>query len=151
MRRARVVRYSLCWLLAASSPVSAVWLTASELDTHCAEFANDAQSRGAAICAAFIEGVIAGERVVNGTVPAERPESFAERAARTRVGSRLPASADRPWCIDSELPAAAVLESVVTYVRALRPAMDRGPASADASGARLVERALVAAFPCSGP
>jgi hypothetical protein len=148
--RARAVQCSLCWLLVVASPAAAAWLTADDLDTHCAAFERDAQSREGAICAAYIQGVIEGERAVNGPATAQEPESFSERAARTRAGSRLRSEGERAWCIDPALPAAAVLERVVPQLRAMREASDGTPPRAT-SAAWLVQRALGVAFPCSGP
>jgi hypothetical protein len=128
-------------------------LTTSDLAEHCAELGADAQSRSGAICAAFVEGVIAGERLVNGGSATQWPPgSFTERAARTRAGGRLPSTSERPWCIDPTLSATAVLESVVARMSAMRPATDEAASrDDDAPAAQLVRDALAASFPCSGP
>jgi hypothetical protein len=140
----------LCWLLVAAAPATAAWLTADDLHRHCAELERDAQSRDGVICAAYIQGVIEGERAVNGPAVEREPPSFAERAARTRVGSRLRSANERVWCLDPALPHAAVLERVVAQMRAMREAAAAAPARPD-SAAWIVERALGAAFPCSAP
>jgi hypothetical protein len=136
-------------VLVVAAPAAATWLTTDELEAHCSALERDAESRDGAICAAFIQGVIEGERAVNGPV-VDREESFAERAARTRVGSRLRTSGERNWCVDPALPAASVLERVVAQMRAMREEVDAAPGRAS-SAAWIVERALGAAFPCSGP
>ena len=153
MGRTRITRCSWYWLLIVAAPASAAWLTASELKEHCAELATDAQSRGGTICAAFIQGVIAGEGVVNGSAATPWPPGpFAERAARTRAGSRLTPASDRPWCIDPLLSATTVLETVVARMQLTRAATDDGAArGGDTSAAWLVQQALTASFPCSGP
>jgi hypothetical protein len=140
----------LCWLLVAAAPAAAEWLTAGDLAAHCAELERDAQSRDGALCAAYIQGVIEGERAVNGPAADRKPQSFEERAAQTRVGSRLRSAGERAWCLDPALPAAAVLERIVAQMRTMREAADSAPARAS-SAASMVERALGAAFPCSGP
>jgi hypothetical protein len=151
--RTRLARCSWCWLLIVAAPASAAWLTASDIEEHCAELATDAQSRSGVLCAAFIQGVIAGERVVNrGSAMQRQPESFTERAARTRAGSRLRPTRDRPWCIDPTLPAATVLESVAARIPAIRAATDGSAArDDDTAAAQLVRQALAASFPCSDP
>jgi len=145
VNRARAVQCSLCWLLVAAAPAAAAWLTAEDLDRHCAELERDAQSRDGAICAAYIQGVIEGERAVNGPAAERESTSFAERAARTRVGSRLRSAGERAWCLDPALLPTEVVERVVAQMRAMREA---APARTN-SAAWTVERALGAAFPCS--
>jgi hypothetical protein len=150
--RAQLARCSFCSLLLLAASAHATWLTAAELDRHCDAFLSDAQSRGGAICAAFIQGFIAGGEPTDGNVSVNAwpPGSFTERAVRTRAGSRVRAPADRAYCIDSGLPAAIVIERVTAHMHARS-----GDAAAarrdDAPAAWSVYEALVASFPCEDP
>jgi hypothetical protein len=143
------------WLIAAlvgclalsASPTRANWLSSDDLDRHCGAYLSDPVSTEAAGCIAFVQGYVAAASAGSTSVGArDDAESFAERAARTRAGSRLRGMREelasrRAFCVEGT-PPAAVIEAVATYLSRIERAEDEPPE-------QLVHRALVAQFPCS--
>ncbi len=141
------------WLIAAlaaclalvASPARANWLSSDDLERHCGAYLGDAASIEAAACIALVQGYVAAA-AAGGTAVEAHAESFAERAARTRAGSRLRSlreerASRRAFCVES-WPPAAVIEAVAAYLSRIERAEDEPPE-------QLVHRALVAQFPCS--
>lgn len=153
MLRALLLHCSLCSLPLVAPQIHAAWLNAGDLRRHCDEFLSDAQSTQAAICAAFIEGFVASTRLMDSAIAASsRPRgTFTERAARTRVGSRLGRPSDGEYCIDRAVPAAAVVGTVAARLRARSSESDDAPRRDEAPAARAVHDVLVATFPCDDP
>jgi hypothetical protein len=143
------------WLIAAlvgclalaAWPARANWLSSDDLKRHCGSYLNDPVSTEAAGCIAFVQGYVAAAGAGATSVDArDDAESFAERAARTRAGSRLRGMREelasrRAFCVGDTLPA-GVIEAVATYLSRIERAEDAPPE-------QLVHRALVAQFPCS--
>jgi hypothetical protein len=143
------------WLIAAlvgclalsASPARANWLSSDDLDRHCGAYLSDPVSTEAAGCIAFVQGYVAAASAGSTSVDArDDAESFAERAARTRAGSRLRGMREelasrRAFCVEGT-PPSAVIEAVATYLSRIERAEDEPPE-------QLVHRALVAQFPCS--
>jgi hypothetical protein len=135
-----------CLALSASQ-ARANWLSTDDLERHCGAYLNDPISTEAAGCIAFVQGYVAGAGAGSTSVDArDDAESFAERAARTRAGSRLRGMREelasrRAFCVEGT-PPAAVIEAVATYLYRIERAEDEPPE-------QLVHRALVARFPCS--
>ena len=144
-------RLATCFLVPvalAAAPASATWLSGAELERHCDAYLDDAEGDGAAACIAFVQGFLSGAEAISKTAglvesQASSSESFAERAARTRVGSRLRnMRAERnAYCLDDSVSPAAVIEIVVGDLSG-RAASDDVPAE------HIVHRALVENFPC---
>ena len=143
------------WLIAAlvgclalsASPACANWLSSDDLERHCGAYLSDPVGTEAAGCIAFVQGYVAAAGAGSTSVDArDDAESFAERAARTRAGSRLRGMREelpsrRAFCVEGT-PPAAVIEAVATHLSRIERAEDEPPE-------QLVHRALVAQFPCS--
>ena len=113
----------LCGVAAlASSNADAVEaLSTEELVSHCNYHEQDPESVDGVFCVRYIQGFIDGavatdERVTNNVANEyDRDESFAERAIRTRVGSRI----DRfqtyyaEFCLGETIPLKTVVELVI--------------------------------------
>jgi hypothetical protein len=152
---ARSTQITNQWLIAAlvgclalaASPARANWLSSDDLERHCGAYLSDPVGIEAAGCIAFVQGYVAAAGA--GTTPVDArddAESFAERAARSRAGSRLRGMREelasrRAFCVEVA-PPAAVIEAVATYLSRIESAEDASPE-------QLVHRALVAQFPCS--
>jgi hypothetical protein len=143
------------WLIAAlvgclalaASPARADWLSSDDLERHCGAYLSDPVSTEAAGCIAFVQGYVAAAGAGSPSVDArDEADSFAERAARTRAGSRLRGMREElpsrgAFCVEGTQPA-AVIEAVATYLSRIERAEGEPPE-------QLVHRALVARFPCS--
>jgi hypothetical protein len=136
--------------LALTLPASATWLSGSELRRHCSAYLDDPESRDGAVCVAFMQGFLAGGRAAERdrrTAPswseAAADETFAQRAARTRVGSRLRGlqAATTRYCVGDGVTSSAVIRSVADH---LEDRGERPGVSAD----RRVRDALARSFPC---
>jgi hypothetical protein len=135
--------------LSLAAPASATWLSGSELRSHCNAYLDNPESRDGALCAAFVQGFLAGTRTAekDREAPAlwsgaAADESFAERATRTRVGSRLRSlEANAGYCVGDDVSAGVVIRSVAEHLN------DR-PENVELSTERRVRNALVQRFPC---
>jgi hypothetical protein len=76
-------------LALAASPARANWLSGADLERHCGAYLGDPVSSEAAGCIAFIQGYVAAAGANTSVDARDDAASFAERAARTRAGSRL--------------------------------------------------------------
>jgi hypothetical protein len=109
-------------LLAAPAAWAVEALSTAELASHCARYHDPNASEDRTFCVRYIQGFIDGavatdERVTNNvTREFEQDESFSERAARTRIGTRLSrygASVYAEFCLGDPVPLAEVVERVV--------------------------------------
>lgn len=98
-------------------------LSTAELASHCDHYREDPEGEDGIFCVryiqGFIDGAVATDERVTMNVAAEydvTEESFAERAIRTRLGSRLERfgpSYYAEFCLGEPVPLAAVVEKVV--------------------------------------
>lgn len=119
------------------------WLSGNELGRYCGAYLADAESDDGAVCIAFLQGFLAGADTDGFSVPAA--ETFAERAARTRLGDahlrRLRKSTHPGYCVGKEIDAAAMAEKITAYLE------DQLNAD-DLTASELVHRTLAHHFPC---
>ena len=142
----------LLWLCLAPAPASAEeWLSGNDLENSCEVLLDDPQNQQGLLCLAFVQGFIAGAdtSVAEVSPRSARPaspgdESYAERAARTRLGTlRLQQiqSTYAQYCINDQVTAIEVVEKVTDYI-------EDHPAAADLTAHDAVREALVHSFPC---
>ena len=134
---------------AKASPVE--WLTGHDLEQSCDLLLEDAGNPDGGLCLAFIQGFIAGADASDGVVVpdtrASRPadETYAERAARTRLGTlrmqQVQPSTRPAYCIDETTPAIEVVKKVTAY-------LEDHASAADLTVCDAVREALVHSFPC---
>lgn len=135
-------------LLAASPAVSMEWLDADELESSCNAFLAGSTDKNAALCLAYMQGFLAGAEAAPGLKrpdPAKHgDETYAERAARTRLGGMrmMQLRADQPrYCLDDSLSTVQIVETVAGYLETHEEALRLNNAEA-------VYQALVHEFPC---
>jgi hypothetical protein len=118
----RVLAGVLISLLATSTGWAVEALSTEELVSHCDKYHDENASEDRTFCVRYIQGFIDGavatdERVANNvTQEFGQGESYAERAARTRIGSRLERygpSVYAEYCLGDPVPLAEVVERVV--------------------------------------
>lgn len=140
-------------LLCTASPAMAVEILSSEeLLSHCNRYHEPEAEADRIFCLRYIQGFIDGavatdERVMQNVArELGAEESFSERAARTRIGSRLNrygASGYAEYCLGDPVPLKEVVEHVVDDAQ--DPAVvARLPRARD-----LVYAALRSHYPCS--
>ena len=127
-------------------------LSTDELVSHCDKYHDPQAEKDRIFCVRYIQGFIDGavatdERVAQNIVKEyEKEESFSERAARTRIGSRL----DRygytvyaDYCLGDPVPLKEVVEHDVSAIE--------NPNLVDANplARELVYRVLRRDYPCS--
>ena len=110
-----------CLLMTPSAwPVEA--LSTAELVSHCDKYYDDTATEDRTFCVRYIQGFIDGavatdERVMKNIVRQyEEEESFSQRAARTRIGSRLQrrdATYYAEFCLGDPVLLKEVVEHVV--------------------------------------
>jgi len=109
-------------LLAAPAAWAVEALSTAELASHCAKYHDPNASEDRTFCVRYIQGFIDGavatdERVTNNvTREYQQGESYGERAARTRIGTRLARygpSVYAEFCLGDPVPLAEVVEHVV--------------------------------------
>jgi hypothetical protein len=112
----------LAVMLHTTSATAVEALTTDELISHCVVYEDDPDGEDGIFCVRYIQGFIDGavatdERVTyNVASEFEREETFAERAIRTRVGSRIDRfgpSYYAEFCLGEPLPLKAVVEVVI--------------------------------------
>lgn len=139
----------LAVLLLAASPANAMeWLSAEELESSCDAFLAGSTDSDAALCLAYMQGFLAGAEAAPGVTrpdkAADRDETYAERAARTRLGTlrmmRLRAH-EPDYCLDDSLSAVQIVETVAAYLESHEEVLKL-------SNAEAVYEALVHEFPC---
>lgn len=109
-------------LLAAPAAWAVEALSTAELASHCDKYHDQNASEDRTFCVRYIQGFIDGavatdERVTNNvTREYQQGESYSERAARTRIGTRLArygASVYAEFCLGDPVPLEEVVERVV--------------------------------------
>ena len=113
-------------LLFACLAAPAAWaveaLSTAELASHCEKYHDQDATEDRIFCVRYIQGFIDGavvtdERVTrNVSREYERDESYSERAARTRIGSRLErygSSVYAEFCLGDPVPLEEVAERLV--------------------------------------
>ena len=139
-------------LMLAPSAFAVEALSTEELVSHCDKYHDPQAEKDRIFCVRYIQGFIDGavatdERVAQNIVKEyEKEESFSERAARTRIGSRL----DRygytvyaDYCLGDPVPLKEVVEHVVDAME--NPNLvDANPLARD-----LVYRVLRRDYPCN--
>lgn len=138
-------------LAVSATPAAAMeWLSDSDLDDHCSALREDPEDRDGRPCIAFLQGFLAGISVSDALPPEEAlseastSESYAQRAARTRVGNRLRRlDAGNPprYCVGDDVTFMTLLERLSAY-------FDDRPGGLDIASHRTVHDALVHSFPC---
>lgn len=131
---------------APASPAASAWLSSSELEQSCDAFLADPDSEAGAQCLAYVQGYLTASDPARTTrYPGENDESFAERAARTRLGSlrmqRIEGT-DAAYCVGENVPAVEVVREVVAYLR-------EASGDCDLTDAQAVREALAYKFPCN--
>jgi hypothetical protein len=141
-----LIRLLLCWLtvapfLARVDAAELAPLTSMELHELCLAYIRAPESEEAQACAAYVRGFIEGsEQVVLRNNDEVRPESFSERAWRTRLG----ATPQKPrYCLKARLP----LREFITQM--LKQA-ERKPPTEDSSADALLYGTLSRLHRCSG-
>lgn len=124
------------------------WLDADELESSCDAYLEGSTDKDAALCLAFVQGFLAGAEAsskMSRTDPTPtRGESYADRAARTRLGTLriLKVRADEPdFCLEDSLSAVRIVEKVAVYLETHEDALRL-------TNAEAVHEALVHEFPC---
>jgi hypothetical protein len=121
--------------------------SASQLRIDCKTFATSPGSAPAERCEAYVQGFLDGNAAASKPPPppgaAAKPESFAERAVRTRVRERdaYPPRASAAICVATSVPTARVVADVNAH-------LDANPPAAGDSAATGVHAALLARYPC---
>ena len=110
-------------LLVAPAALSVEALTTEELMSHCEKYQDASAREDSIFCVRYIQGFIDGavstdERVTRNVVEEyDKEETFSERAARTRIGTRLErfgSSFYAEFCLGAPVPLKEVVEHVVT-------------------------------------
>lgn len=142
-------------LLAVAPVCGATWLTGHDLKRHCEAFVADAQNAEAAACIAFVQGFIATHEARDGardaTIGRDLRSGFNERAARTRGAARLRdmlAERNR-YCIGDGADVQEIVGRVSAHLARL-DTEEPGQSALSERAEHVVQRALVASFPCSG-
>ena len=97
-------------------------VSSAQIATQCRAYLEDPDSEDGRFCTAFVRGFIDGSPVVVLKTPPETSESFAERAARTRLGRPLAARPE--YCIDSSIGIARLIEQIVAVADERPPRED---------------------------
>jgi hypothetical protein len=147
-----VYALTACVLLAVPTAWGVEALSSEELLSHCTQFENPAAEADRVFCLryiqGFIDGAVATDEQVMRNVAQELgdDETFSQRAARTRLGSRLDqfgASVYAEYCLGDPVPLKEVVDHVIEDAR--NPAVvARIPLARD-----LVYQALRIHYPCS--
>lgn len=135
-------------LISASAlPAESAWLSNGELEKSCDEFLADPASEAGSPCLAYVQGYLAASDptgAIRYQVQPESDESFAERAARTRLGTlrlQLIKGADPAYCVGENVPPYEVVRRVMAYLR-------EASGGRDLSNAKALREALADKFPC---
>jgi hypothetical protein len=138
--------------MAASPAAQAVEpLSTAELVSHCKHYYNKQATEDRIFCVRYIQGFIDGavatdERVARNIVNEyEKEETFGQRAARTRIGSRLErygSSVYADFCLGDPVPLKEVVEHLVADSQE-ETWLEASPLARD-----LVYRSLREHYPC---
>lgn len=126
-------------------------LSTAELVSHCDKYYDEQATEDRVFCVRYIQGFIDGavatdERVARNVVKEyEKEETFSQRAARTRIGSRLDrygSSVYADFCLGDPVPLKEVVEHVVADAQS-EDLLTASPLARD-----LVYRTLRQHYPC---
>jgi len=138
-------------LVAAPTARAVEALTTGELMSHCEKYYDEQAREDRVFCMRYIQGFIDGavatdERVTRNVVGEyDKDESFSERAARTRIGTRLEqygASVYADFCLGDPVPLKEVVEHVV------QDATDPERVAANPLARELVYQTIREHYPC---
>ena len=138
-------------LLAAPAALAVEALSTEELMSHCEKYYDEQAREDRVFCMRYIQGFIDGavatdERVTRNVVGEyEQEESFSERAARTRIGTRMERygpSVYAEFCLGDPVPLKEVVEHVV------QDATDPERVAANPLARELVYQTIREHYPC---
>ena len=138
-------------LLAAPAALAVEALSTEELMSHCEKYYDEQAREDRVFCMRYIQGFIDGavatdERVTRNVVGEyEKEESFSERAARTRIGTRMERygpSVYAEFCLGDPVP----LKEVVEHVE--QDATDPKRVAANPLARELVYQTIREHYPC---
>jgi hypothetical protein len=138
-------------LLAAPAVHAVEALSTEELMSHCDKYYDEQATEDRVFCMRYIQGFIDGavatdERVTRNVIGEyDKDESFSERAARTRIGTRLErygASVYADFCLGDPVPLKEVVEHIV------EDATDPARVAANPLARELVYQTLREHYPC---
>lgn len=138
-------------LLAAPAAHAVEALSTEELMSHCEKYYDEQATEDRVFCMRYIQGFIDGavatdERVTRNVIGEyDKDESFSERAARTRIGTRLErygASVYADFCLGDPVPLKEVVEHVV------EDATDPARVAANPLARELVYQTIREHYPC---
>ena len=138
-------------LLAAPAVRAVEALSTEELMSHCEKYYDEQAREDRVFCMRYIQGFIDGavatdERVTRNVVGEyEQEESFSERAARTRIGTRMERygpSVYAEFCLGDPVPLKEVVEHVV------QDATDPERVAANPLARELVYQTIREHYPC---
>ena len=138
-------------LLAAPAALAVEALSTEELMSHCEKYYDEQAREDRVFCMRYIQGFIDGavatdERVTRNVVGEyEQEESFSERAARTRIGTRLERygpSVYAEFCLGDPVPLKEVVEHIV------EDATDPKRVAANPLARELVYQTIREHYPC---
>ncbi|HLU06878.1 MAG TPA: Rap1a/Tai family immunity protein [Woeseiaceae bacterium] len=143
--------FLLLWICLAPAPASSEeWLSGGDLEHSCDVLLGDAASAEGLLCLAFVQGFIAGADTSvsaagpRGAVSSSGKETYAGRAARTRLGTlrlqQIQSTYGR-YCIGNQVTAVEVVEQVTDY-------LESHPEASNVTAHDAVREALVYSFPC---
>lgn len=140
-----VICLSLVISAVLASPAASAWLSDSELEQSCDAFLADPESEAGAQCLAYVQGYLtASDPARTGRYAGESDESFAQRAARTRLGTLRMQRIEglgTAYCVGEDVPAVQVVQEVVAYLR-------ETSGNCELTDAAAVREALSFNFPC---
>lgn len=146
-----VYALAACTLLAAPTAWGVEALSSNELLSHCTRFEDPEAEADRIFCLRYIQGFIDGavatdERVMHNVArELGGEETFSQRAARTRIGSRLDrygASVYAEYCLGDPVPLKEVVDHVV------EDAQDPAVVARIPLARELVYQALRTHYPC---
>lgn len=139
-------------VLAVTTAGATAPVPATRLQADCQAYKQAPGSQDGARCLTYIQGFLDGavavDKRVATTVPAEnaKPETYSQRALRTRVKPRDPPAPTRyaGFCVGDPVPIATVVASVIAHLEA-------NPPGAGETASAVVHAALRSRFPCKPP
>ena len=118
-------------------------LPARELVERCEAFSQDPSSVSGGLCDSYIRGFLAGlfvEALVRIASDTESRETFAERAARTRIGMRLESTRNPHVCLAEGTSMDRLVQRLITH---------GGQRELDGvTASDLLHRMLTSGYPC---
>lgn len=138
-------------LLTAPAALAVEALLTEELVSHCDHYHEPDAEKDRIFCVRYIQGFIDGAVATDASVAAnivkeyEKDESFSERAARTRIGSRLERygyTVYADYCLGDPVPLKEVVEHIVSATK------NKNLVAANPLARDLVYRVLRSDYPC---